>query len=92
MKPQFVIIVIAGIVFGFTLSLLLTTPSYQDIKSAYEKEDKADIRTGRHLIYQDDETKVFEVLPINKMGNTYIVTKKLDPVSKQWLLYSVTTK
>lgn len=54
------------------------------------QEEELVIPMGTHLVYQDENTRIYEILPKEDDGNTYILTKKFD--HGEWVPFSITTK
>lgn len=78
-------VIVSGILLG--AAILGVNYLLHDVKEAQEE---LVIPMGTHLVYQDENTRIYEILSKEDGGNTYILTKKFD--HGEWVPFSITTK
>lgn len=83
-------VIVSGILLGMAVIGLRVLVNSSAAKPHGEEEFV--IPMGTHLVYQDENTRVYEIPPKEDGGNTYILTKVYDKKNDVWVPFSVSTK
>lgn len=92
MFKSWMIVAVFVIVSGILLGAAIVGFDYLLHSGKEPQEEELVIPMGTHLVYQDENTRVYEIPPKEDGGNTYILTKVYDKKNDVWVPFSVSTK
>lgn len=81
-----------GILFGMAVTGLHVLVNSPAANAKSHGEEEFVIPMGTHLVYQDENTRIYEIPPKEDGGNTYIITKVYDKKNDMWVPFSVSAK